>query len=314
MSEDRHHAGDARPAGDAEHVVVFVRVERRPSQRAEDVDLAAEQLAVQSELRKAAVDLAFEHEMEAIHLVREIDHRIGPATDQVGVLERDELPGMEIHRRRQSDLEMDDVAGQLPHDVDMARAVEVARHGFGRLRSADGNADRAIAERPRLAHQDIALVAMKLAIGRCLGPARINAAADHPRSTGSAGSGGALVGESKSGGQTGRKQGIAGPARVGEFVRLRFDRDRRAFEVARGAFDHLQHATPLSARKEIVTVVGIFVVEFIDDLLLDEGEHERRFPPWCRSTGAASRFRRASRAMSGSTTRDVLCRSKRSRR
>src|SRR5262249_50418492 len=158
--DDREHAGDARAAGNTQDVLAFLGVKRRAAKRTEDIDRAARYVVPEQPVRERSSGLLLDHEDESVDLAAKVDHRVGSSTFDLGGFEHDELARLEAHRARQSKLEMEHVAREFAQRVNVGGSLlrqgvtSRPRHNPG------GDAPATVAARARLAHEDIAFVAL----------------------------------------------------------------------------------------------------------------------------------------------------------
>src|SRR5262245_37892873 len=135
-------------------------MKRRAAKRTEDIDRAARSAAPEQPVRERSAGLLLDHEDKSVDLAAKVDHRIGSSTFDLGGFEHDELARLEAHWARQRKLEMDHVAREFAQPVNvggsMLRQAVISRprHNPGR------DAHETVAARARLAHQDIAFVAL----------------------------------------------------------------------------------------------------------------------------------------------------------
>src|SRR5262245_37322185 len=92
-------------------------------------------------------------------------------------------------------------------------------------RALGGNAQNAITGRARLAHQDVALVALELGKSRRLAPLDVGGALHDPRAACAARAGRAFVGQREAPGEAGVEQPVACPTVEIENARIGFDGD-----------------------------------------------------------------------------------------
>src|SRR5690348_2883037 len=76
VCEDRHHPRDAAAAGDAEKILVELRIEGRLAERPEEPERGADDIAAEQPFGEAAARLLLDEELEAVGAPREVDHRI----------------------------------------------------------------------------------------------------------------------------------------------------------------------------------------------------------------------------------------------
>src|SRR5262245_13920769 len=223
--DDREHPGDARAAGDAEDVLVLLGMEGRAAERTEDTSRVARGIAAKQPIREPSARFLLDHEDEPVDVAAEVDHRVGASALDPGNLEHDELAGLEPHRLRQCELEMDHVGCELAHDVDAGGAVLRQGVTVRPRRDLGSDAQNAIAGRAGLAHQDVAFVALELGKSRRLAPVDVGGALHDPRAAGAAGAGRAFVGQGEAPGEAGVEQLVVRPTVEIENAGIGFDGD-----------------------------------------------------------------------------------------
>ncbi len=122
--------------------------------------------------------LLLDHQPEAAGVGRKVDHRVGAAADHVGRLQHHELAGIEGHGPGQHEIEIQHVVHEPAHVLDAAGAMGRQGLGLGVGRDLGRHAQRAVGGRARLAHQDVALVALELGEARRLAPLDMRGAGD----------------------------------------------------------------------------------------------------------------------------------------
>ena len=147
------------PPGDGNDVLVFFRAEHGAPERPEHLHVPIAVPLVEQPIAKAPARLALENQRDPVHIGFEIDHRVGAASRQIRAFDDHELPGLERHRRRQVHFEMRHVLGQPANPADDAAARQ--RTGFRRDHELGRHPQHAIGARPRLTHQNIALLGLE---------------------------------------------------------------------------------------------------------------------------------------------------------
>src|SRR5262245_9904051 len=200
-------------------------MEGRAPERTEDIGRAAHRVAAEQPIRESSACFLLDHEDEPVDVAAEVDHRVGASALDPGNLEYDELASLEPHRLRQRELKMDHVGRELAHDVDAGGVVLRQGVTVGPRRDLGRNAQSAITGGAGLAHQDVALVALKLGKPRRLVPVDVGGALHDPRAAGAARAGRAFVGQREAPGEAGVEQPVARPTVEIENARIGLDGD-----------------------------------------------------------------------------------------